>query len=136
MGRIITASGPPGGARFDMRALAAAHPSHPMGTRLRVTRTVTGRSVLVTIDDRVTINDRGPHVGDRILNPSWRAARDLGVLRPGLAMVTVQRIPEDTQPMTVAPSSRRARASPVRPQPADGSMVASGFGTAAQTGHP
>ena len=44
----ITASG----ARFDMNALVAAHPSYPFGTRVRVTNLANDRSTVVRIIDR------------------------------------------------------------------------------------
>ena len=53
------------GERFNTYALTAAHPSLPMGTRLRVTRG--GRSVIVRI------NDRGPYYGGRQLDLSYAA---------------------------------------------------------------
>jgi len=107
-----------GGDRFDMRALTAAHPSLPLGTRLRVTLPATGRSVLVTV------NDRGPYAGGRILDLSWRAARDLGLLRRGVALVVAQPAAGETAPVT--PASRRTPAS--RPDSTGGPLLAGGFG--------
>ncbi len=92
----LTASGAP----FDRWALTAAHPFLPMGTRLRVVHADTGRSVLVTV------NDRGPHAAGRILDLSWRAARDLGLLRAGVALVRVEPLPGDAPAAPVRPASR------------------------------
>jgi rare lipoprotein A len=72
------------GERFDPRALTAAHPTLPFGTRLRVTDVATGRSVIVRV------NDRGPHVPGRIVDVSYSAAQMLGIVRRGTANVTIQ----------------------------------------------
>ncbi len=111
-------------------ACAAGHPSLPVGTCLRVTHSVTGRSVLVTV------NDRGPHVAGRILDLSWRAARDLGVLRAGLAMVVVQVEPAGDRGTTITPASRKMPAKPVRPEIADRLTMAGTFGTAGEGERP
>ena len=50
------------GERFDARAMTAAHPSLPLGTRVRVINLANGRSVVV----RVT--DRGPFVCGRMID--------------------------------------------------------------------
>lgn len=95
------------GARFDMRERTAAHLTLPMGTRLHVSDPASGRSVLVTV------NDRGPHVPGRIIDLSWRAAHDLGITDAGVAMVRL----EVLAPVSVAPATRtRAKkALPARP---------------------
>jgi len=72
------------GRAYDERELTAAHRSLPFGTRVRVTNMESGRSVVVTI------TDRGPFVHGRIIDVSWRAARELGILRSGLAKVRVE----------------------------------------------
>lgn len=73
------------GARYDMHALTCAHPSAPFGTRLRVTDLETGRAV------EVTVNDRGPFAKGRVIDLSLAAARQLGIVRRGLARVRVER---------------------------------------------
>ena len=72
------------GETYDGRALTAAHPTLPFGTRVRVTNLVNDRSVVVTI------NDRGPFTRGRIIDVSLRAARELGFVRDGTARVRVQ----------------------------------------------
>lgn len=91
------------GARYDVRALTAAHPSLPMGTRLQVTRLDDRRSVVVTV------NDRGPNRAGRAIDLSWQAARDLGLLNSGLARVEMVEVAgNDADPgLSVAPVSRR-----------------------------
>ena len=63
--------------------LTAAHPTLPFGTRLRVTRVDTGRSVVVRV------NDRGPFVKGRIVDVSHSAAEQLGLTRQGVAKVKI-----------------------------------------------
>ncbi len=70
------------GTRFDMEQLTAAHPWLPFGTRVRVTVAETGRSVVVIITDRIPSRTR-------ILDLSVAAARQLGMLRQGLAQVVL-----------------------------------------------
>jgi rare lipoprotein A len=74
------------GARYDMHALTCAHPTAPFGTRLRVTELASGRSVVVTV------TDRGPFAGGRIVDLSLAAAKRLGIVQRGLARVRVERL--------------------------------------------
>ena len=66
------------GARFDQNALTAAHDMLPLGTKIRVTTQETGRSVVVTITDRL------PPKRLRIIDLSRAAADRLGMRRAGL----------------------------------------------------
>lgn len=61
------------GKRFNQQALTAAHRSLPLGTRAKVTNLRNGKVVMVTI------NDRGPHSGGRIIDLSRAAARQLAM---------------------------------------------------------
>ena len=76
----LTASG----EIYDMYDLTAAHRRLPFGTTLRVTDVVSGRCVIVRI------NDRGPFIGRRVLDLSYAAAERLGMLHDGLARVRVE----------------------------------------------
>lgn len=69
------------GERFDARELTAAHPSLPFGTKLRVTDVNSGRSVTVRV------NDRGPYVPGRIVDVSYSAAQELGMVGRGVTNV-------------------------------------------------
>ncbi|TAF03916.1 MAG: septal ring lytic transglycosylase RlpA family protein [Nostocales cyanobacterium] len=71
------------GERFNPEAMTAAHRSLPMGTKVRVTNTRNGRSVVVRI------NDRGPYIGGRIIDLSAGAARILGMMGSGIAPVRI-----------------------------------------------
>ena len=74
------------GKRFNMHAMTAAHRSLPFGTQLKVTSKDTGKSVIVTI------NDRGPYAGGRILGLSQEAARQLGMIKQGVGVVTLEKM--------------------------------------------
>ncbi len=69
------------GQRYDKNLLTAAHKSLPMGTKVRVTRLDTKK----TVD--VTINDRGPYFKGRILDLSGKAAEVLGIRKDGTANI-------------------------------------------------
>lgn len=70
------------GSRFDQRLLTAAHAWLPFGTKLKVTLDGTGQSVVVTVTDRIYSNRR-------IVDLSAAAARQLGMMRSGLARVSL-----------------------------------------------
>lgn len=72
------------GERFAPGALTAAHPSLPMGTRVRVTNMDNRRQVTVRI------NDRGPYAHGRIIDLSPAAARRLHMIKAGIAPVTLR----------------------------------------------
>lgn len=74
------------GQTFDMNALTAAHPSLPFGSRIRVTNLKNGRSVVLTV------TDRGPFTGGRIVDVSRRAAQKLDFVNAGLAPVRVRTV--------------------------------------------
>jgi rare lipoprotein A len=69
------------GSRFDMNKLTAAHRSLPFGTKLLVMNRKTGNSCVVEV------NDRGPFIGNRIIDLSRGAASQLNMLGSGVAMV-------------------------------------------------
>lgn len=69
------------GEIYNQNALTAAHRSLPFGTKVRVTNTATGNSVVVRI------NDRGPFVGGRVIDLSRAAASSLGI--DGLGRVKI-----------------------------------------------
>ena len=74
-----TASGEP----YDKNALTAAHRTLKFGTKVQVTYLKNGKSV------EVTINDRGPHVDDRIIDLSGAAASKLGLTDAGIGEVRI-----------------------------------------------
>ncbi|OAG78641.1 Rare lipoprotein A precursor [Acetobacter malorum] len=75
------------GALFNKASLTAAHPTAPLGSKLLVTSEETGRSVVVTV------NDRGPYSHNRIIDLSQAAAARIGMLGAGVAHVKIEAAP-------------------------------------------
>jgi rare lipoprotein A len=71
------------GEVYNMHAMTAAHKTLPLPSYVRVVNIQNGRSIVVKV------NDRGPFVGDRIIDLSFAAATKLGVIRPGTAEVEI-----------------------------------------------
>ena len=76
------------GETFDQNKMTAAHPSLPMGTKADVTNLENGKKV------EVRINDRGPYVGDRAIDLSRAAARELGMEKDGTTQVEIETKPQ------------------------------------------
>ncbi|MBC9252167.1 hypothetical protein A9179_17990 [Pseudomonas alcaligenes] len=72
------------GERFDQDALTAAHRELPFGTRVQVTNLSNNKRVIVRI------NDRGPTSRKRLIDLSQQAAKQLDMLRAGVAPVRVE----------------------------------------------
>lgn len=74
------------GEVFNENAMTAAHRSLPFGTKLKVTDQRTGQAI------EVTINDRGPFVGKRIIDLSKAAATKLGFRNRGVTSVCLSQL--------------------------------------------
>jgi len=72
------------GEIFDRFAFTAAHRSLPFGSVLVVTALDSGVRVVVRI------NDRGPFVKGRLIDLSEAAAKELGIIGPGLGRVRIE----------------------------------------------
>jgi rare lipoprotein A len=72
------------GELYDMEALTAAHPTLPLPSIVRVTNLANQRELLLRV------NDRGPFVGERIIDLSHAAARALDFDRRGTTEVRVE----------------------------------------------
>jgi rare lipoprotein A len=72
------------GEIYDMEKMTAAHRTLPLGTRVIVENVSNGRQV------EVRINDRGPFAGNRILDLSHAAARQIEMIGPGTARVRIR----------------------------------------------
>jgi rare lipoprotein A len=72
------------GETYDMYAMTAAHKTLPLGVCVRVTNRANGRQAVVRV------NDRGPFVKGRIIDLSYSAAKELGVVGPGTAPVRIE----------------------------------------------
>jgi rare lipoprotein A (peptidoglycan hydrolase) len=99
------------GERFAPQAMTAAHRSLPLGTRARVTNLETGQQV------EVRINDRGPFVDPerRVIDLSEAAAKQIGMVRRGVAPVQVTVLHATRPRPRLAPRLVRARVQPVGP---------------------
>lgn len=69
--------------RLNNDSLVCAHRTYPFGTRLHVKNVSNGKEVIVKVIDR------GPHVRGRIIDLSYAAAKQLGIITQGIAMVEV-----------------------------------------------
>ena len=93
------------GEIYDSSLLTAAHRDLPLGTVVEVTNVETGASV------RVRVNDRGPFVHGRVIDLSQAAARKIGVIGPGVAMVRLTIVDAaPVAPISSASSSPAAEA--------------------------
>lgn len=71
------------GNRMKRSDMTAAHKSLPLGTKLLVTNKETGKSVTVTV------NDRGPYTGHRIIDLAEKPAQAIGLKGSGTAAVSI-----------------------------------------------
>lgn len=71
------------GLRYHNDSMYCAHKKHPFGTLLKVVSRRSGKSVVVKV------TDRGPFGRGRIVDLSWRAAKELGMLAAGVIDVDV-----------------------------------------------
>jgi rare lipoprotein A len=94
------------GEVFDKDRISAAHPTLPLPSIVRVTNLENGRSL------DIRVNDRGPFIGDRVIDLSEAAARALGYEDQGLAKVRVQFVALADDARGARPSPPVARAAP------------------------
>lgn len=83
------------GELYDMYGMTAAHKTLPLPAYVRVTNLQNGRNVVVRV------NDRGPFVGNRIIDLSYTAAAKLDMLRNGTAIVEVRSV-DSSLPVPIA----------------------------------
>ena len=74
------------GEVYDLYGMTAAHKTLPLPSYVKVTRKDNNRSVVLRV------NDRGPFVGERLIDLSYAAARKLGFADTGIAEVVVEGI--------------------------------------------
>ena len=98
--KVGTSTGEP----YDMYGMTAAHKTLPLPCYARVTNLQNGRTVVVRI------NDRGPFVGNRIIDLSYTAAAKLDMLR--------QSRPWSRCAPSARPRPMRARPAPPKPSSA------------------
>lgn len=89
------------GEIFDSyQELTAAHRTLPFNTVVKVTNQTNGREV------EVRINDRGPFVNGRVIDLSLKAAREIDLVRAGVARVKLKVLKEGTPASPSPPSPR------------------------------
>ena len=78
---------------YDMYQLTAAHKTLPLPSYVEVTNLKNNKSIIVRV------NDRGPFVGDRIIDLSYAAAKALDYVNDGIAEVKIRVVnsPKDLQ---------------------------------------
>lgn len=90
------------GETYNKNAYTAASKEFPVGTVLRVTNVA---NKLVT---QVRINDCGPHHPDRIIDLSRAAAEQIGLLRAGVAMVSLEVLSMGTEGLACNRSQQKS----------------------------
>lgn len=96
------------GEVFDKKRLTAAHTTLPLPTLVEVQNLENGRRVIVRV------NDRGPFVGDRVIDLSHAAATYLGYADKGLARVRVRYV-GDAELYAEAPFAPKTGPAPDQP---------------------
>ncbi|MCC5914580.1 MAG: septal ring lytic transglycosylase RlpA family protein [Balneolaceae bacterium] len=89
------------GETYNMNAFTAAHRTLPFNTVVRVENLDTGKEVVVRI------NDRGPYVGNRVIDLSRRAAQEVDMEDAGTANVRLILVEEGDRPITDSNRSSR-----------------------------
>ncbi len=77
------------GERYDMHGFTAAHKTMKFGSRLRVTNPDSGKSVIVTV------NDRGPFIAGRDLDLSYGAAKAIDFDKKGVGQIKIEHLARD-----------------------------------------
>lgn len=94
------------GEYYNMYALTAAHKTLPINTIVRVTNLKNNRST------QVRINDRGPFVEERIIDLSYKAASDIGMVKHGTSKVRLEVVEFDESALKYAHKSTPIYANP------------------------
>ncbi len=81
------------GERYDQRDLTCAHRKLPFGTKLKVTNLRNGQELILTV------NDRGPFIGKRIVDVSHEAAKQLDFIHEGTTRVRLERMTSVQPPL-------------------------------------
>lgn len=74
------------GTKYHRDSMTCAHKTYPLGTTLKVTNLNNGKEVFVQV------TDRGPHGRGRIVDLSYAAAKELDIVRSGIASVSVEKV--------------------------------------------
>lgn len=87
------------GETYDMNDLTAAHKTLPFNTVVKVENIDNGKSVVVRI------NDRGPYVGNRVIDLSKKSAEEVDMIDTGTANVRILLVEEGDRPISSANTS-------------------------------
>lgn len=71
------------GTRYNKDSMTCAHLTYPLGTYLKVRNPKNDKEVIVKV------TDRGPHSKRLMIDLSWAAAKELDIIRSGIALVEV-----------------------------------------------
>ena len=71
------------GSKYHRDSMTCAHKTYPLGTTLKVRNLVNDKEVYVKV------TDRGPFGHSRIIDLSYAAAKELDIVRSGVAKVQV-----------------------------------------------
>jgi len=77
------------GEVYDQNDLTACHPTLPFGTKVKVENSRNHKSVVVRI------TDRGLLYGRRVIDLSYAAAEQIGMIETGVVPVTIQVLPKE-----------------------------------------
>jgi rare lipoprotein A len=72
------------GTTYHRDSLTCAHRTFPLGTMLEVMNPRNNTKVIVQV------NDRGPHYRSRLIDLSYAAAKELGIVNQGIAQVEIR----------------------------------------------
>lgn len=81
------------GRKLHHDSLTCAHRTYPFGTKLKVTNVSNKKFTIVTV------TDRGPYSKGKIIDLTYRAAQELGMISQGVAVVEVEVYNEDITPL-------------------------------------
>lgn len=81
------------GSRLHHDSLTCAHKTYAFGTMLKVTNLDNNKSVIVKV------TDRGPYTRGRIIDLSYRAASEIGMISKGVALVEIQVVKDNIVPL-------------------------------------
>lgn len=65
---------------------AVAHKTLPIGSKVKIVAVKTKKEVVAVVEDR------GPYVKGRIVDLNYVAAKQLGIINTGLALVTLEKL--------------------------------------------
>lgn len=74
------------GETYHRDSLTCAHRTLPFGTLLKVINPKNNKSVIVKV------TDRGPFIKNRLLDLSYSAAKELDIIKQGVALIEMKRI--------------------------------------------